>query len=98
MSQMNNPSAVCRTERVIPAAPRSVYAAFERPDQLARWWGPNGFTNTFEQFEFEPGGRWAFVMAMARRDQLPQRECLPELQPDAKVVIEHVSPPRFSSP
>jgi uncharacterized protein YndB with AHSA1/START domain len=39
-----------------------VFAAFEQPDQLARWWGPKDFTKTFGQFEFKPGGRWVFVM------------------------------------
>jgi uncharacterized protein YndB with AHSA1/START domain len=28
----------------------------------AQWWGPEGFANTFAQFEFKPGGRWVFVM------------------------------------
>jgi uncharacterized protein YndB with AHSA1/START domain len=29
---------------------------------LSRWWGPAGFTNTFEVCEFKKGGRWSFVM------------------------------------
>jgi uncharacterized protein YndB with AHSA1/START domain len=62
MSQANNPNAAVSTERVLSANPRKVFAAFEQPDQLAQWWGPKDFTNTFEQFEFKPGGRWVFVM------------------------------------
>jgi hypothetical protein len=58
MSQANNPNAVVSTERVLSVNPRDVFAAFEQPDRLAQWWGPNGFRNTFEQFEFTPGGRW----------------------------------------
>jgi uncharacterized protein YndB with AHSA1/START domain len=49
MSQANNQYAAVSTERVVSANPRTVFAAFERPDQLARWWGPKGFPNTFEQ-------------------------------------------------
>ena len=62
VTQANNPNAAVSTGRVLSASPRKVFAAFEQPDQLARWWGPEGFTNTFERFEFEPGGRWVFVM------------------------------------
>src|SRR5688500_14043241 len=43
------------TERVFSVPPDKIFAAFEQPDQLARWWGPKDFTNTFEQFEFTPG-------------------------------------------
>jgi uncharacterized protein YndB with AHSA1/START domain len=43
--------------------PRSrVFDAFRNPEQLAQWWGPKGFTNTFSQFDFRPGGAWRFVM------------------------------------
>src|SRR4051812_36413354 len=39
MSQAHSPNAVLSTERLLAASPRSVFAAFEQPDQLARWWG-----------------------------------------------------------
>ena len=39
-----------------------VYRAWTEPDHLKNWWGPNGFTNTFEIFEPRPGGRWLFTM------------------------------------
>lgn len=32
------------------------------PDRVARWWGPTGFTNTIQQYDFEPGGRWLLTM------------------------------------
>ena len=48
MSQANKPNAVLSTERVLSVNPRDVFAAFEQPDRLAQWWGPNGFRNTWE--------------------------------------------------
>jgi uncharacterized protein YndB with AHSA1/START domain len=51
-----------RTSRDIPAPPDQVFAAFSDPQRLARWWGPAGFTNTFNVYEFKSGGRWSFVM------------------------------------
>ena len=40
MSQLNDPNAAVSTERVFPASPRQIFAAFEQPDRLAQWWGP----------------------------------------------------------
>src|SRR5580704_3554206 len=96
MSGANNSNAALSTERVLSVNPRKVFAAFEQPDRLAQWWGPNGFTNTFEQFEFTPGGRWVFVMHGPNGADYPNEAVFREIQPDTKIVIDHVSPPRFT--
>lgn len=51
-----------RTTRVINTSRERVFAAWTDPDQLKRWWGPNGFTNTFHRFELKPEGLWEFTM------------------------------------
>lgn len=83
------------TERVLSASPREVFAAFEQVDQLSQWWGPKDFTNTFEQFEFEPGGRWVFVMHGPNGANYPNESVFREIQPDSRIVIEHVVTPWF---
>ena len=50
------------TTRVVDAPRDRVFGAWANPDQLARWWGPEGFTNTFYEFDLRPGGAWRFVM------------------------------------
>ncbi|MBP7513467.1 MAG: SRPBCC domain-containing protein [Flavobacteriales bacterium] len=50
------------TTRVIASPRERVFAAWSDPEQLVRWWGPNGFTNTFHHFELEPEGLWEFTM------------------------------------
>jgi uncharacterized protein YndB with AHSA1/START domain len=95
MSQTNKPSAFISNERVLSCSPRKIFAAFEQPDQLAKWWGPNGFTNTFEQFEFKPGGRWVFVMHGPNGVNYPNESVFREIQPDTRIVIEHVVEPWF---
>lgn len=47
-----------RTSRILLFSPTAVYAAFSSPELLAQWWGPEGFSNTFEVFEFKAGGQW----------------------------------------
>jgi uncharacterized protein YndB with AHSA1/START domain len=93
---MSQGTAVTRTERLLPFSPRQIFAAFERPEQLARWWGPDGFTNTFERFEFTRGGRWVFVMHGPNGIDSPNENVFRELVPDSKVVIEHVVQPLFT--
>ncbi|WP_437774913.1 SRPBCC domain-containing protein [Sorangium sp. So ce1097] len=94
MSQANNPNAVS-TERVLSASPRKVFAAFEQPDLLAKWWGPKGFTNTFEQFEFKPDGRWVFVMHGPNGASYHNESIFREIQSDTRIVIEHVVKPWY---
>lgn len=96
MSRANNSNAALCTERVLSASPPKIFATFEQPDRLAQWWGPNGFTNTFEQFEFKPGGRWVFVMHGPNGANYPNESVFRVIQPDTQIVIEHVSPPRFT--
>ena len=91
----HNPDASLSTGRVIAASPRRIFAAFEQQAQLAQWWGPNGFTNTFEQFEFKPGGRWLFVMHGPDGAHYPNESVFREIQPDTRLVIEHVVAPWF---
>ncbi|MCP3140220.1 SRPBCC domain-containing protein [Pyxidicoccus xibeiensis] len=95
MSQANPPDAAVSTERLLSASPREVFAAFEQPERLARWWGPSGFTNTFEQFEFKPGGRWVFVMHGPNGANYANESVFRELQPDTRLVIEHVVKPWY---
>jgi len=38
------------------------FKAWANPDHLKNWWGPKGFTNTFNEFNFRPKGKWSFVM------------------------------------
>jgi uncharacterized protein YndB with AHSA1/START domain len=33
-----------------------VFAALSDPDRVARWWGPDGFTNTIHRCEPTEGG------------------------------------------
>jgi uncharacterized protein YndB with AHSA1/START domain len=84
------------TSRTLPHSPKAVYEAFALADVLASWWGPDGFTNSFEVFEFKVGGRWKFVMHGPDGKSYPNESVFAVLEPGAKVVINHVSPPHFT--
>jgi uncharacterized protein YndB with AHSA1/START domain len=85
-----------RTSRILPFPPSAIYAAFSLPALLAQWWGPEGFTNTFEVFEFKPGGQWKFVMHGPDGNHYPNESVFAQLETNIKVVIEHVCAPLFT--
>lgn len=60
--------------RVIDFPIELVFDAWANPNHLKNWWGPNGFTNTFEEFDFRVGGRWKFVMHAPEQGNF-QNEC-----------------------
>jgi uncharacterized protein YndB with AHSA1/START domain len=88
-------SATFCSHRVLPYRPHAVFEAFARPELLAQWWGPDGFTNTFEVFDFKAGGRWKFVMHGPNGSHHSNESIFRELQAGSKIVIHHVSLPRY---
>jgi uncharacterized protein YndB with AHSA1/START domain len=85
-----------RTARTLHHSPEAVYNAFASPELLAAWWGPEGFSNTFEIFEFTVGGRWKFVMHGPDGTTYPNENVFLELEPSRKVVIRHDCTPYFT--
>lgn len=49
-------------DSVMGARPSRVFVALTDPDQLARWWGPHGFTTSVIELDLKVGGRYRFAM------------------------------------
>ncbi|NDU79095.1 SRPBCC domain-containing protein, partial [Actinomadura sp. DSM 109109] len=49
-------------ERVVPALPARVFAAFITQDELAEWWGPKGFTSPSIDLDPRVGGGYRIAM------------------------------------
>lgn len=84
-----------KTSRKIAASPAKIFAAFSDPRRLATWWGPAGFTNTFDMCEFKAGGRWSFVMHGPDGANYPNQNVFEEIDAPRKIVIRHLSEPKF---
>jgi uncharacterized protein YndB with AHSA1/START domain len=77
--------------RLIDAPRERVFRAFADPAHLARWWGPAGFSNTFEVFEFRPGGTWRFVMHGPDGTDYPNESVFLDIAAPERVAFEHLS-------
>ena len=85
-----------QTERTLPFSPQAVYGAFASAPMLATWWGPEGFHNVFETFEFKQGGRWTFVMVGPDGTRYPNQSVFELLEPVSRIVIRHDCEPFFT--
>ena len=53
---------VLRMERIIAATPERLFALWTEPEELIKWWGPEGFTTPQHDMDVRPGGRWRTTM------------------------------------
>ena len=84
-----------QTSREIAADTARVYAAFADSARLATWWGPAGFTNTFNFCDFRTGGTWTYVMHGPDGKDYENECVFDEIVPSGRIVIQHVSLPRY---
>jgi len=82
--------------RNLSAEPSVVFFFFLYPDSLARWWGPDGFSNRFEVFDFQAGGKWVFQMIGPDGKTYPNESVFVTIEADRQVVIQHVCQPHFT--
>ena len=75
------------------AAPRAaVFDAFANPTLLAQWWGPHGFTNTINRFEFRPAGAWHLIMHGPDGANYENESQFVEMSRPERIVFEHLRP------
>ena len=95
MDNSKHQQKIIQTQRILPFTSHEIYRAFADPSRLAKWWGPKGFTNTFETFDFRVGGSWNFIMHGPDGSDYRNESVFKELQSGEKIVIQHISPPHF---
>jgi uncharacterized protein YndB with AHSA1/START domain len=57
-----NPTKQLVVQRVLQSPPDRVFDAFTDPDQLQKWWWPNGFTCPAAEVDLRIGGRYRLAM------------------------------------
>ncbi|RYY50382.1 MAG: ATPase [Chitinophagaceae bacterium] len=83
------------TVRDVNASIAYVFKAWSDPFHLRNWWGPRGFTNTFNDFDFKPGGRWSFVMHGPDGGKYVNEAVFSAIEAPTYIAFDHISPPEF---
>lgn len=72
-----------------------VFRAWSEPEHLKNWWGPAGFTNTFNEFDFRVGGKWSFIMHGPEKGNY-QNECeFIKIEKPSIIAWKRYSKPQF---
>ncbi|MCE0484560.1 MAG: SRPBCC family protein [Methylacidiphilales bacterium] len=95
MTTTTNPTAFDATDREIVIsrdfdAPRElVWEAWTKPEHIAKWWGPRGFSTTIEEMDVRPGGVWKQVMHGPDGADYPNKSLFTEVVKPARICFRH---------
>ncbi|MGF9691537.1 SRPBCC family protein [Rhizobium sp. 0TCS1.26] len=77
--------------RVIDAPRSLVYAAWADPDQIGRWFGPDGLAIETREIDLRPGGVWRFDMVGDDGTRYTNRMRFLRMEDAALIEVEHGS-------
>jgi uncharacterized protein YndB with AHSA1/START domain len=72
---------ILEIKRILSAAPPVVFGAFSEPNELARWWGPEGFSTPGLEFDPRVGGTYRIEMQPPEGDSFHLTGEVRELDP-----------------
>lgn len=78
-----------RITRVYDAPVEAVWDAWTVPDQVARWWGPRGFTLTTHHKDLRAGGTWRYTMHGPDGVDYPNVTSYHVVEPRRRLVYDH---------
>lgn len=74
-----------------------LYKAWTSPEHIKNWWGPDGFSNTFHEFEFNNGGRWRFTMHGPDGKAYENESAFETIKENELLVFNHLSKPEYKA-
>lgn len=85
--------------RIYDAPVKVVWDAWVEPDQVAKWWGPRGFTLTTHHKDVRTGGSWNYIMHGPDGVDYPNKTQFLEVEKYSRLVYDHGAndnqPPMF---
>jgi len=90
-SQMQTPTRELTLIRIFDAPRDLVFEAWTNPQHLAKWWGPDGFTNPRCEFDARPGGKIHIDMQAPYGVVYPMTGTVHEIVPPSRLVFTAVA-------
>jgi uncharacterized protein YndB with AHSA1/START domain len=84
-----NKSNEIRITRVYDAPVAAVWDAWTDLEQVAKWWGPRGFTITTHSKDLRPGGHWKYTMHGPDGTDYENTTLYYAVVPQQKLVYDH---------
>lgn len=78
-----------KISRTYEAPLQAVWDAWTDPEQVARWWGPRGFTITTHSKDLRPGGTWVYTMHGPDGTDYPNITYYHEVREREALVYDH---------
>lgn len=75
--------------RLYDAPVEVVWEAWTDPDQVAKWWGPRGFTITTHSKDLKVGGHWNYTMHGPDGTDYPNITTYHEVEKFKRLVYDH---------
>ncbi len=88
MTQKNKPNEIY-IERLYDASVKQVWEAWTDPKQVAKWWGPRGFTITTHSKDLRVGGTWNYTMHGPDGVNYPNITVYHVVEKYSKLVYDH---------
>lgn len=76
-------------ERIYDAPVKVVWDAWTDPKQVAKWWGPRGFSITTHSKDLRVGGHWSYTMHGPDGTKWENKTIYFEVENCAKLVYDH---------
>lgn len=75
--------------RLLNARPELVWEVWTKPEHIANWWGPVGFSTTTHEMNVKPGGVWRFMMHGPDGRDYPNKIVFIEVVKPELLVYKH---------
>lgn len=75
--------------RLLNAPRELVFRVWTEPEHVAKWWGPNGFSNTIHEMNVKQGGLWRLTMHGPDGRDYPNEIIYLEVVKPEKLVYRH---------
>jgi uncharacterized protein YndB with AHSA1/START domain len=80
-------------EREVSAPREAVWRALSEPNELSKWWGPNGFTTPGVELDLRVGGGYRFTMQPPKAEPFHLSGEFTEVEPPSRLAYTFVWDP-----